>query len=187
MIFMFILRFGGALARLFRSSNQSTFRVISVVISFYFILLGLWRLGHVVAQATTTFTSRVLTRVRRIHSPACRFRRTGSRSTIIKRFRRRRLHVCLVKRCRGRLWDASLLGPRIRQHRHWRRRKARWVKRIKVKRRDAFLRVVPSATKLWNRHRKADAEFLGANIGSFKPFFDHGMVPEEVLDSFVVD
>eukprot|EP00956_Cyclotella_meneghiniana_P028265 scaffold65213_cov39-Cyclotella_meneghiniana.AAC.4 len=57
----------------------------------------------------------------------------------------------------------------------------------KVKRQNAFLREVPSATKLWNRHRKADAKFLGANVGSFKPFFDHGVVPEEVLDSFVVD
>jgi hypothetical protein len=46
---------------------------------------------------------------------------------------------------------------------------------------------VPSATKLRNRCRKADAEFLGANVGAFKPFLDHGVVPEEVLDSFVVD
>jgi hypothetical protein len=46
---------------------------------------------------------------------------------------------------------------------------------------------VPSATKLWNRRRKADAEFLGATVGWFKPVFDHGVVPEEVLDSFVVD
>ena len=85
------------------------------------------------------------------------------------------------------MWDVSLLGPRIRQHRRWRRRKARWIKRAKVKRRNAFIRGVPSATKLWNRCRKADAEFLGADVGSFKPFFDHGVVPEEVLDSFVVD
>jgi hypothetical protein len=46
---------------------------------------------------------------------------------------------------------------------------------------------VPSATKLWNWCRKAGAEFLGANVGSFKLIFDHGVVPEEVLDSFVVD
>jgi hypothetical protein len=140
-----------------------------------------------VATATTSFVSRVTTRVRRFHAPTCRYRRTGSRKPIIKRFRRRRLHYCLVRRCRHRLWNAPLLGPRIRQHRRWRRRKARWIKRDKVKRRNAFLRGVPSATKLWNRRRKADAEFLGANVGSFKPFFDHGVVPEEVLDSFVVD
>ena len=139
------------------------------------------------AQATTTFLSRVKTRVRKIKSPACRYRRTGSRRPIVKRFWRRRLHVCLVKRCRHRLWDVSMMGPRLRQHRRWRRRKARWIKRDKVKRRNAFLREVPSATKLWNRHRKANAEFLGATVGSFKPFLDHGVVPEEVLDSFVVD
>jgi hypothetical protein len=133
-VFMFIVRFGGALVQLFWSSAQSTCRVICIMISVYFILSRLWRLGRVVAQATTTFVSRVTTRVRRLRSPACRYRRTGSRQPIIKRFRRRRLHVCLVKRCRNRVWDVSLFGPRIRQHRRWRRRKARWIKQDKVKR-----------------------------------------------------
>jgi hypothetical protein len=138
-LFMFMLRFCGALSSLFWSTSQSSFYMINGLISCYFIISGLWRMGRSVATATTSFVSRVTTRVRRFYAPSCRYRRTGSCQPIIKRFRRRHLHYCLVRHCRHRLWDASLLGPRIQQHRRWRRIKARWIKRDKVKRRNAFL------------------------------------------------
>ena len=121
--------------------------------------------------------------------PACNYRRTGSRRRLhrYRWFRRTRLPFHLVQRCRHRRFDIDLLGVRARQHRRWRRRKTRWTRIKKVKRRAAFFTPLPSSTKLWNERRRADAEFLGAKVDSFRPHFDHGVVPEEVLSEFCAD
>jgi hypothetical protein len=63
-----------------------------------------------------------------------------SSSRRYRRLRRRRLHIHLVQQCCTRIRDYSLLGLRVHQHRHWRRRKERWRKTYKSKRHELKLR-----------------------------------------------
>ena len=46
---------------------------------------------------------------------------------------------------------------------------------------------LPRLTPLWNQRRCDDPKFLGANVTSFKPFGDPGIVPEKVLNQFCED
>lgn len=138
-----------------------------------------------------SFGLRAFVRVHRLILclPACSHRRTGSRrhKHRYRRFRRRRLHYSLIRRCRHRLPSPHLLGPRVRQHQRWRRRKSRSSRAKQIKRQAAFLKVLPSSTKLWNERRRADSVFLASNVAPFLPHTNHGVVPEEVLSEFCHD
>lgn len=119
-----------------------------------------------------------------------RQRSTRSRSSGLRyhRYRRRHLHYCLVQRCQRRVSIESLLGPRIRQHRRWRRRRDRKRLIYKVKRRqfrlNAFLQPLPNSYALWNSKRVVDSEFVDTEKTIFLPHANHGYVPEEALHEF---
>ena len=91
-------------------------------------------------------------------------RRSGiarSSSKCFKWLRRRHLHVCLVRHCRSRLQTPSLLGFRMHQHQHWRRRKERWRCTYKVKCHELklrqFLTPLETGRSVWNRRRCVDS------------------------------
>jgi hypothetical protein len=158
--------------------------IIDLGFSFAVIECGVRAVSHKGYQQALRFIIRVRRFIYR--SPACNFCRTGFRCCLhcYHRFQRSHLPYHLVQRCHRCAFDLSLLGVRVRQHCHWRRRKARWTRIKRVKRQAAFLTPLQNSTKLWNERRHTDAEFLGAKATSFRPHRDHGMVPEEVLSEF---
>ena len=132
-------------------------------------------------------------------------KRTGSRSNHqkAKRFRRRSLPFFLVLSCRRRQHNApsyttTISGqqitmrcytPQDRQHNRWRRRQRKSKCRAKERRaqyHDKFLTPRRSSNALWNSRRVADLRFFSEpNMDNFAPHSVFGVVPEEVLDSFV--
>ena len=115
-------------------------------------------------------------------------RSTRSRSSGLRyrKFRRRHLHYCLVQRCYRRVPFRPLLGPRIRQHRRWRRRRDHKRPIYRVKRRqfrmNAFLQPLPNSYALWNNKRVVYAEFIDTAKTTFLPHANHGYVSEEALN-----
>lgn len=127
-----------------------------------------------------------------VRSVFCRSPRRGgpSRSSNRRyaRFRRRQLHYHLFRKCLRRKPDLRLLGKRVRQHRRWRRRKARWRRTYTVKRRELkrqlFLTPLRSGRSVWNEIRHVDSKFLSSECTSFEPHAAFGVVPDELLDEF---
>ena len=170
--------------------------------SFHFMFFGVCWTVSIVCSASPFVVSgckvassgvvRVVSALQASLSP--RARRGGpSRSSgrRYRRFRRRKLHYNLVRRCLRRRFVYSLAGLRVRQHRRWRRRKARWRAKYTVKRRELrrnkFLTPLPSARQLWNARRRVDKIFLTTETTSFEPHAVSGVVPDEVLDEFCCD
>ena len=52
---------------------------------------------------------------------------------------------------------------------------------------EKFLRLQTSETKLWNEMRKIDSAYLLTPLTAFVPHVESGIVPEEVLNTFVED
>ena len=152
-ILMSVSCFGGALACLFQSIDQSIFYLFcfSGSLSICDILSRHFKLGSYVDHSVTALKYKVTSWVRRCltNSPACHYPSTGSHHPIIKRFPWRHLHYCLVMHCCRPWLDALLLGWCIQQHHCWRRRTAHWARKSKIKQQAAFQWGVPRATYLW--------------------------------------
>eukprot|EP00956_Cyclotella_meneghiniana_P005534 scaffold7111_cov22-Cyclotella_meneghiniana.AAC.1 len=116
---------------------------------------------------------------------SARYRSSGLR---YRRFQRRHLHYCSVQRCYRRVPYQPLLGPRIRQHRRWRRRRDHKRPIYRFKRRqfrmNAFLQPLTNSYALWNSKRVVDAEFIDTAKTTFLPHANHGYVSEEALNEF---
>lgn len=125
--------------------------------------------------------------------PVVKRKKRSSRShrARYRRFRRRKLAYGLVQRCRSRQFIPSLLGPDLRRHWRWRRRKRRTAAKWRVKRRlqrqTQFLTPLQSGRELWNERRRVDSDFLQSESSPFLPHSSYGVVSEEVLDEFVCD
>ena len=132
-------------------------------------------------------------------------RRTGSRNKNqkVKRFRMKSLPFFLVLNLRRRQYNVPssttiingqqvtmrCYTPQDGQHNCWRRRHRKSKCRAKERRvlyHENFLSPRRRSNALWNSRRVADSRFLSEpNMDIFMPHSVYGVVPEDVLDSFI--